>query len=157
MFLIRDARPADLDDLLAVARHLNSVNLPNDRDRLRSLIAASQESFAARCDVADRRFLFVLTDTSSGRVVGSSMIFAQHGSRPPAACAARFVIAAEGAVSQAEAEPQPSLFRALLASAVVDGDLILVASADRQLLGIAPGSAVACLPVDAPRPTRPLT
>ena len=81
MFLLRDARPADLADLQAVAAHLDSVNLPDDRDRLRALIVTSQASFAAQSDVADRRFLFVLTDTDSGRVVGSSMIFAQHGSR----------------------------------------------------------------------------
>lgn len=81
MFLIRDARPADLDDLQAVAIHLDSVNLPDDRERLRALIQVSGDSFAGRSEVADRRFLFVLTDTTSGRVVGSSMIFAQHGSR----------------------------------------------------------------------------
>lgn len=81
MFLIRDARPTDLDDLLEVATHLDSVNLPDDRDRLRALIAESQESFAAKREVADRRFVFVLTDTDSGRALGCSMIFAQHGSR----------------------------------------------------------------------------
>lgn len=80
MFLLRDARPADLDDLQVVAKHLDSVNLPNDRVRLQELIAASQESFAAAREVAERRFLFVLTDTTSGQVVGSSIIFAQHGS-----------------------------------------------------------------------------
>jgi arginine N-succinyltransferase len=81
LFLIRDARPTDLDDLQQVASHLDSVNLPDDRDRLSALITASQESFAARCDVADRRFVFVLTEADSGRVVGCSMVFAQHGSR----------------------------------------------------------------------------
>ena len=81
MFLIRDARPADLDGLQEVAAHLDSVNLPDDRDRLRSLITASQESFSAAREVADRRFLFVLTETATERVLGCSMIFAQHGSR----------------------------------------------------------------------------
>ena len=81
MFLIRDVCPADLDDLQAVAAHLDSVNLPADRERLRALITASQESFAARRDVSDRRFVFVLTDTDADRVVGCSIIFAQHGSR----------------------------------------------------------------------------
>ena len=67
MFLIRDARPSDLDDLRAVAIHLDSVNLPDDQERLRALIGVSQDSFAARCDVADRQFLFVLTDATTGR------------------------------------------------------------------------------------------
>jgi arginine N-succinyltransferase len=92
VFVIRDARAADLDGLQAVARHLDSVNLPDDRERLRALIAASEESFAGRADLADRRFLFVLidanpatpsatSDASTERLLGTSMIFAQHGSR----------------------------------------------------------------------------
>jgi arginine N-succinyltransferase len=84
MFVIRDARAADLDGLQDVARHLDSVNLPDDRDRLAALIAASEESFTARREVPERRFLFVLTDGADapqGRVLGASMIFAQHGTR----------------------------------------------------------------------------
>jgi arginine N-succinyltransferase len=81
MFIIRDVRAADLDGLQEVARHLNSVNLPDDRAHLARLITASEESFAARREVADRRFLFVLTDVASNRILGTSMIFAQHGSR----------------------------------------------------------------------------
>jgi arginine N-succinyltransferase len=79
--LIRDVRARDLDGLLAVARHLDSVNLPHDRERLSAIIANSEQSFRGRCDVADRRFVFVLEDPQSGRVLGTSMIFAQHGSR----------------------------------------------------------------------------
>lgn len=81
MFVIRDAGAGDLDGLQQVARHLDSVNLPDDRDHLARLLAASEDSFAGRRDVADRRFLFVLTDGESDRILGTSMIFAQHGSR----------------------------------------------------------------------------
>jgi len=80
-FVIRDARAGDLDGLEAVARHLDSVNLPNDRARLATLIADSEASFAGRREVADRQFLFVLTEAATGTVLGTSMIFAQHGSR----------------------------------------------------------------------------
>ena len=79
--LIRDVRARDLDGLLAIARHLDSVNLPHDRQRLSAIIANSEQSFAARCDVADRCFVFVLEDPDNGRLLGTSMIFAQHGSR----------------------------------------------------------------------------
>lgn len=79
MYIIRDARAADLDGLHDVARHLDSVNLPDDRQHLAQLIAASEESFAGARDVPDRRFLFVLIDDTTARVVGTSMIFAQHG------------------------------------------------------------------------------
>jgi arginine N-succinyltransferase len=81
MFLIRDARAEDLEDLLGVARFLDSVNLPADRARLRDLLELSTESFAGTREVPQRRYLFVLTEGQSGPVVGASMIFAQHGSR----------------------------------------------------------------------------
>ena len=87
MFLIRDACAADLEGLHDVAVFLDSVNLPADRTRLRDLIERSERSFAGRCDVAERRYLFVLTDPDSdaasgpSAILGASMIFAQHGSR----------------------------------------------------------------------------
>jgi len=81
MFLIREVAADDLDGLFDVAAYLDSVNLPHDRDRLREIIAASEASFAGQRDVADRRFVFVLTELGQGRVLGTSMIFAQHGSR----------------------------------------------------------------------------
>ena len=83
MFVLRDVSPGDLDDLHAAARHLDSVNLPDDRERLRQLIEISGQSFAGEIEVAARRFVFVLVDQEQrpARVVGASMIFAQHGSR----------------------------------------------------------------------------
>jgi len=83
MFVIRDVGPSDLDDLLQVSRHLDSVNLPDDRGALSEIIQVSEDSFAKRIAVAERRFVFVLVDEreSPAKVVGVSMIFAQHGSR----------------------------------------------------------------------------
>jgi arginine N-succinyltransferase len=83
MFVLRDVTPDDLADLHAAARHLDSVNLPDDRERLRQLIEVSVQSFAGEIDVAARRFVFVLVDQEQtpAQVVGASMIFAQHGSR----------------------------------------------------------------------------
>jgi arginine N-succinyltransferase len=88
MFLIRDVAPKDLDDLQRAAVHLDSVNLPNDREALAAIIERSQRSFASALGggagdlpVADRCFVFVAADAATGEVVGTSMIFAQHGSR----------------------------------------------------------------------------
>jgi arginine N-succinyltransferase len=81
MFVLRDVTAGDLDALLAVAAHLDTVNLPEDRAFLSALIATSQRSFAGEIDVADRKFVFVLDDTDGEGVVGVSMVFAQHGSR----------------------------------------------------------------------------
>lgn len=86
MFLVRDAAAADLDALHEAARHLDSVNLPDDRAHLEKLIERSEKSFAGKLDAARREFLFVLCEVAAGgppagRVIGASMIFAQHGSR----------------------------------------------------------------------------
>ncbi len=81
MFLFRDIAPADLDDLQRAAAHLDSVNLPDDRPSLAAIIERSRASFAEELPVADRCFVFVTTDGRDGPVLGTSMIFAQHGSR----------------------------------------------------------------------------
>src|SRR5215471_6128924 len=85
MFLLRDVSPADLPDLQEAAAHLDSVNLPDDREALAGIIDRSCRSFAGEMAPADRCFVFVLSDdgpgTGPGKVVGTSMIFAQHGSR----------------------------------------------------------------------------
>jgi len=84
VFYVRAATVGDLPGLLAVARHLDSVNLPNDEARLAEAIARSETSFAEKIEPAKSEFLFVLCERrpdGSERAVGSSMIFAQHGSR----------------------------------------------------------------------------
>lgn len=82
MFRIREAFTSDLDGLFAVARHLDTVNLPADRDLLASILDRSQRSFSGELEERQREFLFVLEDTTSGRVIGSSIVVAQHGTRP---------------------------------------------------------------------------
>jgi len=87
VFFIRAAEEADLPAVAAAAQHLDSVNLPNDPQRLAQMIELSVKSFAGKVPAAKRELLFVLVERQSGqedgqdRVVGSSMIFAQHGSR----------------------------------------------------------------------------
>jgi arginine N-succinyltransferase len=113
MLFVRPAIIADLPDLAAAARHLDSVNLPHDQAKLREVIARSERSFksvagtsapvapgARSTDAGDvtptplpggaggageaaGEFLFVMVEADGRRerVIGSSMIFAQHGSR----------------------------------------------------------------------------
>jgi arginine N-succinyltransferase len=69
----------DLEGLHAVAAHLNTVNLPNDRAVLEKLIDLSRKSFAGQLDVFKREYLFVLVDDD--KIIGTSMIHAQHGTR----------------------------------------------------------------------------
>ena len=51
MFLLRDIAPGDLDDLQRAAVHLDSVNLPDDREALAAIIERSRASFAGELPV----------------------------------------------------------------------------------------------------------
>ncbi len=82
MFIIRDARPTDLEGLLRLAAILNTVNLPNDRGALEQLLDLSSRSFAHRVrNPLRREYLFVMEETATGTLVGTSQILAQHGTR----------------------------------------------------------------------------
>lgn len=82
MFVIRDAQPDDLPGLLRLAEVLNTVNLPNDRGALEGLLDLSVRSFAGRVRrPLSREYLFVMEDLSSGALVGTSQVIAQHGTR----------------------------------------------------------------------------
>ena len=120
MLFVRPAVVTDLSDLAAAARHLDSVNLPHDENKLREVIQRSLLSFATQPSGSSQppgaaqpsgatqppgapvaaapeatptpapaahdsgEYLFVMVDRDGAgheRVVGSSMIFAQHGSR----------------------------------------------------------------------------
>ena len=83
-FLIREVAAADLDGLLAVAEHLDTVNLPNDRAVLAELIERSHKSFSGALKVAEREFIFALIAREADgaeRLIGTSMVHAQHGTR----------------------------------------------------------------------------
>ena len=82
MLLLRDVRRADLPRLRALARALNSVNLPADDRALAAIIDRSVRSFAGRiADPLRRSYVFVLEEPRRGRVLGTSMVIAQHGTR----------------------------------------------------------------------------
>jgi arginine N-succinyltransferase len=79
---IRAALPGDEEQLLGVARHLNSVNLPDDRASIHEIVDHSYRSFTG--EVADprlRTYVFVLRDRAKDLIVGTSMIVAQLGRR----------------------------------------------------------------------------
>ena len=79
---IRAASVEHLEDLSQLARHLNTVNLPDDPGAIRHLLETSERSFNG--DIRDprkREYVFVLWDREEGRAVGTSMIIAQLGRR----------------------------------------------------------------------------
>jgi arginine N-succinyltransferase len=81
MFRVRESFRNDLEQVLAVAKHLDTVNLPADRDHLEEILDASARSFTGELPAQDREYLFVLEDLETNTVVGTSMIHAQHGTR----------------------------------------------------------------------------
>ncbi|EYF02411.1 arginine N-succinyltransferase [Chondromyces apiculatus] len=86
-FEIRAALPGDEEQLLAVARHLNSVNLPNDRSAIHEIVDMSHRSHSGAIqDPRLRQYVFVLVDVGEGTpkggtIIGTSMLIAQLGRR----------------------------------------------------------------------------
>lgn len=79
MFIVRESQPTDLEQILRVAKHLDSYNLPYDRDAIEGILVASSAAFAGTVPVQDRAFTFVVENTETAEVVGTSMLYAQHG------------------------------------------------------------------------------
>lgn len=81
MFRIRQSYREDVEQVLAVAEHLNTVNLPAEREHIEAILDRSERSFDAAVPPAEREFLFVLEDLAKQRIIGTSIIYAQHGTR----------------------------------------------------------------------------
>jgi arginine N-succinyltransferase len=80
VLLLRDARRSDLPSLAKLAKVLDTVNLPYDRRALARIVDRSVQSFSGRIrDPLRRHYVFVAE--ARGRVVGTSMVIAQHGTR----------------------------------------------------------------------------
>jgi arginine N-succinyltransferase len=81
---IRAVLPGDEPQLLEVARHLNSVNLPHDAGVIAEIVDHSHRSFTGEIQNPRlRQYVFGLVDREQDRIVGTSMIIAQLG-RPGA-------------------------------------------------------------------------
>jgi arginine N-succinyltransferase len=75
------ATPAHEAALLSLARHLDTVNLPDRREHIVHLLELSEQSFAGTLPKQRLRFVFLLWDHQENRPVGTSSIVAQHGTR----------------------------------------------------------------------------
>jgi arginine N-succinyltransferase len=79
MTCVRLATEGDLDGLHQLAEHLDTINLPNDRTRLATMLEASNSIVCGKEEGVDRAILFVLED-DDGALVGCSAIIPRHGS-----------------------------------------------------------------------------
>ncbi len=81
-YVIRAATMRDREELLTLARHLNTVNLPDDPAAVDELLQHSERSFSGAIgDPRRRKYVFVLRDEAAGAAVGTSMIVGQLGRR----------------------------------------------------------------------------
>jgi arginine N-succinyltransferase len=85
-FLVRPATSADFPAIYEMAKLTGGgfTNLPPDRGALVAKLVRSEEAFARVEDrQADDLFMFVLEDSSTGRVQGTCQIFSMIGSEWP--------------------------------------------------------------------------
>jgi arginine N-succinyltransferase len=79
-FVLREAQPRDQDELLTLARELDSINLPTDPKKLEMACARSTRSFRGRVRTRARAvYIFCAEEVASGRIVAASMIIGKHG------------------------------------------------------------------------------
>lgn len=79
-FVLREVQPRDQDELLALARELDSINLPTDPKKLGRACDRSMRSFRGRIRNRARAvYIFCAEEVASGRLVAASMIIGKHG------------------------------------------------------------------------------
>ncbi|WP_250525812.1 arginine/ornithine succinyltransferase subunit alpha [Caballeronia sp. GAWG2-1] len=86
MLFVRPARLSDLDELERMARAAQPVlhSLPRDRRALETRVALSEDSFRAEVDLPGEEFyLFVMQDSTTGKLLGTSSIVASAGYSEP--------------------------------------------------------------------------
>jgi arginine N-succinyltransferase len=80
MYALRSASLNDLDDLYDLSQLMLFINLPPDREIIRNKIESSIKAFTDPSKhLWENYYLFVLEDVTAGRIIGASMIHAQHG------------------------------------------------------------------------------
>jgi arginine N-succinyltransferase len=83
-YVIREARPTDLDAIESLAERLDTMNLPRDRALLSALLERSGRSFGTSgrgrlSDPQEAVFVFALEDRERGEAIGTSLVIAKHG------------------------------------------------------------------------------
>ena len=80
MHILRSANLNDLDDLYELSQLMLFINLPPDREIIKQKIESSLKAFTNPSkSLWKNYYLFVLEDIVAKRIIGASMIHAQHG------------------------------------------------------------------------------
>lgn len=82
MILLREIQTRDINALEASAQIPGFINLSDDRDVLNEKIQASVDAFVGKTkNKSEAKYWFVAEDIERERVVGTSMIAGQHGTK----------------------------------------------------------------------------
>ena len=82
MFLLRAIQPDDLKQVLSLAKLLAAVNLSGQPEELQKQIQKSMAAFSGKTrNKGEADYIFCLEDLDSKRIIGTSMIMAQHGTK----------------------------------------------------------------------------
>lgn len=80
MFILRSIVQEDLNDLFELSGNVIFINLPHDQKIISEKINRSLKSFQhASSDFSKNYYMFALEDLASSKVIGVSIIHAQHG------------------------------------------------------------------------------
>ncbi len=79
MYLLRAAGVRDLPAIMELARHLDSPNLPLDRDFVRQRLERSERAFAELGPPGVEAEYQLALEDASGHVVGTSAVISKHG------------------------------------------------------------------------------
>lgn len=80
-YILRSVEERDVRDLQVLSSQFTMINLPNDVKALSRKIEKSVKSFSGELKKEECEFIFVVEDTDTERVVGSSLIIAKHGTK----------------------------------------------------------------------------
>lgn len=82
MFLLRNVKDNDLDDIYELSQLQVFINLPANKEKLRKIIINSAESFKNPSEKLENNyFVFALEDLEKKKVIGVSMIHGKHGTK----------------------------------------------------------------------------
>ena len=80
MFIMRNVTQNDLQDLYELSGKVQFINLPHDKIIIQEKISKSLKSFISpNKDLSENYYIFVIEDLNAKKVIGVSMIHAQHG------------------------------------------------------------------------------
>src|SRR5690606_37042524 len=80
MYILRSVQHKDLADLFELSNIMTFINLPPDEDLISQKIDSSIKSFKNPSkNLYENYYIFVLQDLASDKILGVSMIHAQHG------------------------------------------------------------------------------